>query len=184
MSFDFKFWTNHFLANPGYNDAQDYVVKLTNVPGSPYEAVGVHHLTPEENRGGHTVFVEILDKYGLRSTDQAIEFYKGVKVEFVRLKTNPNEITDLPLWYNDTLSIWHREGGGVTGMHTRHPDERTEDGDLGNSIGHHSFYVLFKERGSAPRIPYGRMDMTLRFELVDLSSGGPNINLTGDVTNE
>lgn len=184
MSFDFKFWTNHFLQNPGYNDAVAYGVKLTNIPGSPYEAVGVHHLTPEENRLGHTVFVEILDEYGLRATDERVELINGDKKRSVWLKTNMDEVTDLPLFINDTLSIRHINGGEVSGMHTRHPDKHTEDGDLGNSIGHHSFYVLFKERGSPLRPTYGQMDMTLKFKLIDFSSEGPNINLTGDVTNE
>lgn len=140
--------------------ASRYDVRLQQAPAvsgqSAWRVVGIHHLTGDENRGNHVVFVDIIDEQGNPLRDPALSLKWGwegqradERVEPKRFDKRLNE----PATNVDVYSgqhIWVRvEGDGlpsdtVSNMHTKHADEPGPGNELWNSIGHHSFYVLFQ----------------------------------------
>ncbi len=140
------------------NDAQSYgvaIVPATVSPGAWYwQAVRVHHLTPEENGGNHHIFLDILDPatapnpgspggrvFGARAR---ITWDGGEQI--VTIDKPLNEAgTNLPMWkwqVCDAVALGLPDAelasDRVTGMHTGHPDEAT-----GNTLFHHSFNITF-----------------------------------------
>ena len=140
------------------NDAVGYgvaIVPATVSPGAWYwQAVRVHHLTPEENNGNHHIFLDVLDPatapnpgspggrvFGARAR---ISWAGGEQI--VTIDKPPSEAgTNLPMWKWQVCDVLALGLSGaelvsdrVTGMHTGHPDEAT-----GNTLFHHSFSVTF-----------------------------------------
>lgn len=168
MTFDFKAYNETYLKNaeagqPPINDAAAYGVRI--VPAevaegeSYWRVIGVHHLTPEENRGKHNVFLEALDESGQRVRNPiawAGWTWEGRRPDEnappVRLDKPDNEPGgNLSMWINQTISAWVTDddelSDAIVNVHTRHKDE-----PIGNSIGHHSFYVVWMlvEMGQEP----------------------------------
>jgi hypothetical protein len=140
------------------NDAQAYGVAIapaTVAPGAWYwQAVRVHHLTPEENSGNHHIYLDILDPAtapdpgsmgGRVFGAHARITWEGGK-QIVTIDKPLNEPgTNLPLWKGqvcDAIALGlpgeELASDRVTGMHTGHPDET-----VGNTLFHHSFGVTF-----------------------------------------
>ena len=140
------------------NDAQAYgvaIVRAAVPPGAWYwQAVRVHHLTPEENGGNHHIFLDLLDPatatdasplggrvFGARAR---ITWDDGEQIVTVEKPLNEPG-TNFPMW---KWQVCAAEALGlpgealptdrVTGMHTGHPDEAT-----GNTLFHHSFGVTY-----------------------------------------
>jgi len=165
MAFDHQVWNSRFLADRDYNDAAvDYGVSIFRhnpVSGERYwRIIGIHHLFPDENRGGKNLFFDVLDINGNRVApivwinwswegmrpDEQPPFAQGDKpntepagnialgsVEQIVYAGCNGRFTTLN---TDGSSDW------VQKVHTNHPNE----GDAkGNAIGHHSFYVLWEE---------------------------------------
>jgi hypothetical protein len=133
------------------NEAIKYGVRVTPPPGISkgtiyWEATVVTHLTGQQNHGQHHIFVDVKSvgarvqqaKIIARQEDGSL---KGIAVID---KVGPYG-TDIPMYFNDTLSIYVEFDGflsdTVRGLHTRHEDE-----EAGNTRGHHSFAVLFEKR--------------------------------------
>ncbi len=140
------------------NDAQGYgvaIVPATVSPGAWYwQAVRVHHLTPEENGGNHHIYLDILDPatapdpgtlggrvFGARAR---ITWEGGEQIVTIDKPLNEPG-TNLPMWkwqVCDAVALGlpgeELTSDRVTGMHTGHPDEAT-----GNTLFHHSFSVTF-----------------------------------------
>jgi hypothetical protein len=140
------------------NDAQAYgvaIVPATVALGAWYwQAVRVHHLTPEENSGNHHIYLDILDPatapdpgsmggrvFGARAR---ITWEGGEQIVTIDKPLNEPG-TNLPLWKGQVCDVIALGLPGeelasdrVTGMHTGHPDEGT-----GNTLFHHSFSVTF-----------------------------------------
>jgi len=140
------------------NDAQGYgvaIVPATVAPGAWYwQAVRVHHLTPEENGGNHHIYLDILDPatapdpgslgariYGARAR---IAWEGGEQIVTIDKPLNEPG-TNFPMWKHQVcdaiaLGLPGEElfSDRVTGMHTGHPDEA-----VGNTLFHHSFSVTF-----------------------------------------
>jgi len=141
-------------------NAADYDVQLqpANVePGQRYWRVaGVHHLLPNENRSNRHVFVDVVDADGQRVRDANLRLHWGWEGQhpdenappkrFDKPDHEPHTNVDVYLGQH----IWIRVDGddlpsdAVTNLHTNHPDERGPAGQTWNSVGHHSFYVLFQ----------------------------------------
>jgi hypothetical protein len=138
------------------NDATGYGVQIqpaNTAPGALYwQAVRVHHLTPQENGGNHHIYLDVRDPTQGGGVD-------GVRVNAARLRVTweggeqivtidkpLNESgTNLPLWKGqvcDAIALGLPGGelasDRVTNMHTGHPDEA-----VGNTLFHHSFGVTF-----------------------------------------
>ena len=140
------------------NDAQAYgvaIVPATVAPGAWYwQAVRVHHLTPEENGGRHHIYLDILDPatapdpgsmggrvFGARARIT----WEGGELLVTIDKPMNEPGTNLPLWKGqvcDAIALGLPGGelasDRVTNMHTGHPDEA-----VGNTLFHHSFGVTF-----------------------------------------
>ena len=131
------------------NDATAYGVSIIPaevVPGQTFwKVILVHHLTPEENRGNHNTFVDVIDENDQRvyGTRLQITWQTGSGTGVI--DKPPNEPgTNFPVWKNQVCEIKVVNGlasDRVAGLHTGHPDESLE----GNTLFHHSFLLIFKQ---------------------------------------
>ncbi len=142
------------------NLAESYgvqVVPAQVAAGQSYWRVtGVRHLTPDENRGRHNVYVDALDESGHRSREVAL------RIGWTWDGRHPDEPADpkpldkpddepagtVDIFSGQRIEVWI-EGDGlasdhVANLHTDHPDEPDPSGELWNSRGHHSFHVVFQ----------------------------------------
>lgn len=156
--FDFQKYTAAYLAQPGQNDATRYGAYILSAPHAPaWRCIGIHHLTPDENAGKHNVFIDVLDAAGTRLHAPTAPLV-GWTWEGRRENENAPPITldkpdaepgcNVAIDYNQTIAVWvepPHQSDVVNGMHTRHPDEST-----GNTLGHHSFYVVFQYMDTDP----------------------------------
>lgn len=171
--FDFLGYNRQFMDNTGhepFNDAARYGVRITqaDVPtGEHYwRVIGVHHLTPDENKRRHHVYVDVLDEQGQRVRDPNLrlafnwESNPEPPPEPKRLDKPDNEAAaDVPLNKEATYRVWLTGAGPsdvVADLHTRHPDENDRQGEAQNTFGHHSYYVVFQRaRKAAPVVVDG-----------------------------
>lgn len=141
------------------NEAKNYGVLIQETADQSrihWSAELVTHLAPDENRGRHNVFVDVVDKNGGRIRDDRLRIgwtWEGKRPN----EAAPPKPLDKPdyddghgnvdIYAAQTLSIWiHGDGLDsdiVSGIHTRHPDEPGPNGEKWNSYGHHSFYIRF-----------------------------------------
>ncbi len=156
-----------FLNRPPTHDpatilgtAARYAVQLEQTAaatgGHCWRVVGVHHLTPEENQGNHVVYVDLLDERGNRVDAKNLSLEWGWEGQRPDEKVEPRRFdkpadepaTNVELYSGQLL--WVRVAGDglasdtVTNLHTKHADEPGPQGQKWNSIGHHSFYILFQ----------------------------------------
>lgn len=152
---------------PVMNDAQGYGVAIepANVaPGGWYwQAVRIHHLTPEENNSRHHILIDLRDPeldvnhplggrvYGARVR---AAWEGGEQIVTVDKPLNEPG-TNVPMWQWQvcTLQALGLPGAElpsdrVTGLHTGHPDEAP-----GNTLFHHSFEVIYV-KVQAPAVVY------------------------------
>lgn len=129
-----------------------------------YRFIGVHHLTPPENVGKHNIFITVL------RWDQQRErpFYVGWTWEGRRPseaappvnldKPNNEPAGNISVGGGQIVRLWplgrtpesNVIRDEVFNLHTLHPDEPGPRGENWNSVGHHSFYCLFKEEIGPP----------------------------------
>ncbi len=137
-----------YLPNPGQNDALAYGVTATPFNEAPrWRVIGIHHLTGVENHGQHNVFCDVLDENGKRvGSNVRIDIFQadGRPRGFMVTDKPVNEPgTNTQMHFNDTLTLAVNWDGlpseKAVGMHTRHPDE-----GVGNTRGHHSYYVVWQ----------------------------------------
>ena len=142
------------------NQAEGYNVHLTPAAvtaGQCYwHVTSARHLSPEENRGRHNVFVDALDENGQRCRMPTLRIgwsWAGRRPDeqapLKPLDKPDNEPAgNVDLYAGQHLEAWI-EGDGlpsdhVVNLHTDHPDEPGPGGQLWNSRGHHSFHVIFQ----------------------------------------
>ncbi len=214
------------------NDAESYdvrIVEADNVAeGEQYwRIIGVHHLLPRENFSKHNLYIEILDEEGRRVNNpigwagwtwegrQSHERADPVSLD----KPDFEPAGNIGMFFGQKVACWikgqSRDGNDKTdkveNIHTAHPDEPLPDGSLLNTLGHHSFYVVFQrtrksdvvndgvikgrvERGQGHtiRLFQGNNQVgeqivgpNLTFEFKDLAMGGYRLAIVGtDVTQE
>lgn len=163
------------------NYAESYGAKIepTQATGRVWRAVEVRHLSPDENRGGHAVYVHTVDEAGRRVRDVRIAYTRGNgKIEAAPLDKGDGPLEKghgvVDIYKDDTiaLSIIGAGDGGdiVSGIHSRHPDEPGPNGENWNSWGHHSFYVKFQLSSGAPVVeppPVVKSEVEQAIEEVD-----------------
>ena len=155
------------LAGQVINDAAEkYGVQIKEAQAPDGElywrVIGVHHLLPAENGGDHTILVEALDEQGNR-----IRQGKAFAASTFEGSADPPEVKaldkgdadpmgcDFPMFKHATYLAWMKGSSRqadepserVEKLHTRHPDEPG-----GNTIGHHSFYVVFQRSRKGPTV--------------------------------
>lgn len=151
--FDFGALNQRFRATAG-NEASNYGVTIQPAevaPGTRYwKAIGVYHLSPDENRGRHNIFVDVLNDGGQRAKEMTIGWTWDGNSDPHSLnhldKPDNEPATDIPI-FGSVFRLWVAGGEAsdiVSGIHAQHADEHNAAGELLNSIGHHSFYVVFQ----------------------------------------
>ncbi len=135
------------------NDAQAYgvLIKPASVrPGETYwQAVLVHHLTPEENRGHHHIFVEVLDEEGQRVEDVEILIKNG-GTHILKVNPSPQKpALAFPMkgWDMYEVSIAGMPADRVLNLTAALPAE-----GKGTPEGHHSFLIIWRRTRAAEEI--------------------------------
>jgi len=162
MGLDVKAYHQQFLdkvkqKEPVYNDAAaKYKVDIKflsaiDVPADVtqyWRVVGIHHLTGAENMGNHHIYCDVLDEEGKRIDRARMVLYQvDTDPSFAIVDKPAQEAgTNFPLWKADKANvavIWPEDNPlpseQVVGVSTGHPDE-----EVGNTLFHHSFYVVFQ----------------------------------------
>ena len=130
------------------NDASKYGLAIEEAsvqPGEKYwKIIGVHHLTPEENRSNHHVYIEGLDESGKRVQSAWAGWTwegrgSGEIANPVILDKPANEAgTNIAINKNQKIAVWmngrNRDGGDksdkLVGISTIHPDEPAANGEF------------------------------------------------------
>lgn len=144
-------------AQDNYNVRQ---VEAEVAEGETYwKVIGIHHLLPEENRGNHHIYLEALDENGqrIRPVAWADFTWEGRRPDEqagpVQLdKPDSEPAGNIALHDGQKAAVWMRgtnrdaqdKSDRVENLDIVHPDEPGPTGELWNSIGHHSFYVVFQ----------------------------------------
>jgi len=145
------------------NDVSWVAVEIDSL--ALYGATMIHHLTPDENRGKHNIYVDVLDAMGKLVAAHSSwrlawdweERQPGEIAPPARFEKPPTEpVANIAIGNKlMRVSIWiEKDGKRVSdilhGFTTNMPDERAGDGSIGNSWGHHSYYVVFAQKRSVP----------------------------------
>lgn len=146
--------TRHFSFE---TNADKYGVKVQHKDTTPrWQVRKIYHLSPDENRSRHNAFVKVFDQNGQRDRNPDLRIawmWDGGPLQKSPLDKQDNSIEwghgDVSVEKNMTVTLWI-DGDGVEseavgGIHCRHDDERGSDGDIFNSIGHHSFLIEFQK---------------------------------------
>lgn len=145
--FDWRKLNAEFIRNPE-NRAEDYGITIaqTDRKGVAWRCIGVYHLTPEENGRRHNIFIDVLNESGQRVSNARITWGWDDTPHDLRLAKPDNEPAgDIPIFAG--ANIWLHvsrefgDGDKVLNIRSTHRDEGT-----GNTLGHHSFYVVFQRR--------------------------------------
>jgi len=134
-----------FLAGKSPSIPSGFNLKMHSGIG-PFRVLGIHHLSGEENRGKYHCYVSALNEDGLRMPDALFHFGYGDYLH-VGNENKQGEAQDaFPMWGNVGNNYFVSagldgtpRGDTVTGLGTQHPDSI----DKGNTIGHHSFFIVF-----------------------------------------
>ncbi len=141
---------------PIYNDAARYEVAVKEfsditlpINAKQYwRVVGVHHLTGAENMGNHHIYCDVLDGTGRRINQARLMMTQGTSApQFAIVDKPANEAgTNFVMWSNTlgAVSVSYPANAplpseSVSNIRSTHPDE-----EIGNTWGHHSFYVVFQ----------------------------------------
>lgn len=146
-------YNRQFLADPGQNDAERYGVTVQRRANAAMRCIGVHHLTGQENKGNHHIYLDVLDEDGERLKGAVILYTwqgrLGDPLKVVCDKPDREPAANIPLYPAQVATVWVDTGpvmgasDQVSGIHTAHADE-----EAGNTRYHHSFYVVFQLRTS------------------------------------
>lgn len=163
-----------FLITPNVVDLPESKYMVNLIPSTAregetyYKVIGIHHLLPVENKGNRNVFITVLDENGNRVK---APFYAGwtwkdrqahERADPVLLDKPSNEaMGNISVGSNQVVTIWIKGkriddndlSDTVSNLHTLHADERGPNGETWNSIGHHSFYVVFQKTKKVITVP-------------------------------
>ena len=187
MAFNHQQYNTEYLLNiknqgqPINDSTEKYGVKIVEADvaeGETYwKVIGVHHLLPRENFSNHHIYLEALDEDGnrIRPPGWVGWTWEGRRPDerahpVILDKPDAEAAGNIMLFFGQKASAWmigiNRDGQDksdrVENFHTTHPDEPLPDGTLLNTLGHHSFYVVFqrtrKGRVAANGVIAGRVE--------------------------
>jgi len=131
---------------------------------SPYAVALIAHLPGELNRGGHAAYVDVLGDDGQLLSNPPLKIgwtWEGRQANEaappVALDKGPLDASagNVVIYKGEVLSLWLQAGDRmvsdvVSGLQTAMPDA---DPATGNSRFHHSFYIVFRKRGTVVQPP-------------------------------
>ncbi len=144
MAFDHQNWNEVFLLGPNFNDATEYGVTIHRhqpAKGERYwKIIGIHHLKPDENRGNHNLFFDVLDKGGNRIKPVAWVHWtwQGMRQDEVAASAQGDKPDSEPvgnIGIGGNQIIYAKSSGRsitedadgfsdwINDVHTNHPDE-------------------------------------------------------------
>ena len=135
------------------SNAEPYGVTVepaTVAPGTTYwRLTRVHHLSPDENRGRHHIYLDAIKADGSRAFNtQAHIAWEGGEHTTTLDKPLNEPAADFPMfkWQKCTAQMQGMPGDKAHGISSSHPDEPNPDNSQsGNTLFHHSFLVIFQE---------------------------------------
>lgn len=159
-------YNSKFLREPcGAQNVANYGVQVAPASATAaalsWKIIGIHHLSPEENQSRHNAFVEVLDENGQRCKDPNLRVgwswagrSNDQQAPPAPLDKPDNEPAgDVPIEKGMELEIWIEGDGSpsdrASKLSTHHADEPGPNGELWNTMGHHSFYVVFQRMRNA-----------------------------------
>ena len=173
MGLNHQQYNTHYLLNARdngepINDAEPYSVRIVQAQvaeGETYwKVIGIHHLLPRENFSNHHVYLEALDEDGQRPNNPPAFVGWTWQGRHADEPANPVPLDkgdseaggNITMHFGQVVSVWVQGIGPnaqdksdlVENLHTAHADEPLPDGSLLNTIGHHSFYVVFQRTRS------------------------------------
>jgi hypothetical protein len=187
---EMKYINEYLAAPPGQkaiNDAAEkYGVTIWEAQvadGQLYwRVIGVHHLLGPENQRSHNILVEALDEEG-RVLRQGRAYaastwegrHDGPDVKALDKGTSDPMGCDFPMGKEATYSVWMKgkekssddPSDRVEKLHTRHADEGPD-----NTIGHHSFFVVFRRTLKGPTVLDEKAVLAAARRLRDEQSAG------------
>ena len=152
--------------DPIYNNASHlYDIEIDPVaePERPHWwVIGIHHLTGSENEGKQHLFCDVLDETGRRLKEVQLNITKGSLPPILQAVDKPDSEPGIhiPMWSGDVVSVKVADSlpsERVFNVKTAHPGN-----EAGNSLYHHSFYVVFQRVGGAPEPPDISLEDRLR----------------------
>ncbi len=130
------------------NDARGYGVVVRSPQAAPgdivFDVLRVHHLTPEENRGNHHIYVDVLDEEGRRLTDAQVRIVWAEGSRVFPLNTDPTRpgvAFPMNKWDVYEVDVMGMPSARVVGISAGHPAE-----GRGNPEFRHSFLIVFQRR--------------------------------------
>jgi hypothetical protein len=135
------------------SNAEPYGVTIetaTVAPGTSYwRLTRVHHLSPEENKGRHHIYIDALKADGNRAFNTQARITSEGEEHTTTLDKPLNEpAANFPMfkWQKCTVAMQGMPSDKAHGITSNHPDEPNPDNSQsGNTLFHHSFLVLFQE---------------------------------------
>lgn len=152
-----------FWKGTEYNNAEKLGVTIKRVEKTPEgtayaHCIVVHHLTKDQNRGNHNLYMDVIDESGKRIKGAMVRGdNNGIKL-MARIDKPDNEFgTNFSMYSQDTLSCWVDDVPGigkvpsdtVSGFHTRWGGEIAQH----NDYGHNSYYVIWQLRKGSGVVP-------------------------------
>jgi hypothetical protein len=132
------------------------IVRANVPPGTKYwKVVDAYHLSGQQNKGNHNVFVDVLNANGTRRYGAHVNVYFGQyadKFAVLTIDKPANEPgSNAPMFRGNFYDV---EGADLPSDKAVHFSADLPDEEDGNSNGHHSFMVVFQEaiapQASAP----------------------------------
>lgn len=153
------------------------IVEANVAEGEMYwKVIGVHHLLPDENRSNHNVFLEALDEngqrikspiawagwtwQGRRDNERAdpVPLDKPIGEAAGNIALHDGQIASV--WINGQARDGKDKSDRVENLDIIHPDEPGPNGEKWNTIGHHSFYVVFQRTRKEAAVGQGTQTAT------------------------
>lgn len=134
-------------------NAEPYGVTVetaTVAPGTAYwRLTRVHHLSADENRGRHHIYIDARKADGSRAFNtQAHITWEGGEHTTTLDKPINEPAANFPMfkWQKCTVEMLGMPSDKAHGISSSHPDEPNPDNSpSGNTLFHHSFLVIFQE---------------------------------------
>lgn len=147
-------WRQRVQSIP-YNDVPGVTIAGVN---PLYEIALLHHLTAVENEGARGVYVDVIDGVGQLQSSEALTdlrigwTWDGRRADepappYMLDKPANEPAGNIPLFMDARVAVWLQTADGrVISERVQWLSSKIEDGPSGNTLGHNSFYLIFRKR--------------------------------------